>query len=168
MCQYEPFGRDINVKVDWSNYATIADLKNATGVDTPPFAKKVNLASLKSNTDELKTVSDNLNNLKSKVDKLDIDKLAHVPVDLRNLSNAVKNDVVKNDVYNVNIKNIENKIPDITNLATKNTLNATINKVKEEITSITNLSTTIAVTAVENKIPNVSNLVKKLTMTQKY
>ena len=80
MCQYERFGRDINVKVDWSNYATIADLKNATGVDTSPFAKKVNLASLKSNTDELKTVSDNLNNLKSKVDKLDIDKLAHVPL----------------------------------------------------------------------------------------
>ena len=37
---YEPFGREINVKVDLSNYATKADLKNAAGVDTSSFAKK--------------------------------------------------------------------------------------------------------------------------------
>ena len=37
---YEPFGGDINVKVDLSNYATKVDLKNATGVDTSSFAKK--------------------------------------------------------------------------------------------------------------------------------
>ena len=36
-----------------SNYPTNADLKNATGVDTKKFAKKVNLASLKSNVDKL-------------------------------------------------------------------------------------------------------------------
>ena len=38
---------------------------------------------------------------------------------------------------------------------------------KKEISSITNLATITALTAVENKIPNVSNLVKKLTITQK-
>ena len=59
------------------------------------------------------------------------------------------------------IKKIEDKIPDITNLATDTTLNAKMNEVKGEITSITNLATTAALTAVENKIPNVSNLVKK-------
>ena len=75
---YEPFGGDINGKVDLSNYATKADLKNATGVDTSSFAKKTNLASLKFNVDKLdidklKNVPTNLSNLKSKVDKLDID-----------------------------------------------------------------------------------------------
>ena len=99
--------------------------------------------------------------MKSKVDKLDIDKLVPVPVDLSKLSNVVKNDVVKKDVYNAKIKNIEDKIPDITNLATKTTLNAKINEVKGEIPNITNLATTSALTAAENKIPTVSNLVKK-------
>ena len=62
---------------------------------------------------------------------------------------------------NAKEKNIEDKIPDITNLATKTTLNAKINEVKGEIPNITNLATTSALTAVENKIPSVSNLVKK-------
>ena len=56
---------------------------------------------------------------------------------------------------------MEDKISDITNLATKTTLNAKINEVKGEIPNITNLATTSALTAVENKIPSVSNLVKK-------
>ena len=46
--------------------------------------------------------------------------------------------MLKKDGYNANIKNIENKIPDITNVAT-----------------------TTALTAVENKASNVSKLVKK-------
>ena len=44
---YEPFGRDINVKVDLSNYATKADLKDAAGTDTSNFALKSSLASVK-------------------------------------------------------------------------------------------------------------------------
>ena len=66
----------------------------------------------------MKNVPTNLNNLKSKVDKLDVDKLVPVLVDLSKLSEAVKNDVVKKDEYNAKIKNIEDKIPEITNLAT--------------------------------------------------
>ena len=54
--------------------------------------------------------------------------------------------------YNAKIKNVENKIPDITNLATNTTLNSKINKVKNKIPNITNLATTTAFTAVENKI----------------
>ena len=65
----------------------------------------------------MKVVPSNLRNLKSKLDKLVADKLLHVPVDLKKLSDAVKNDVVKKDVYNANIKYIEGKIPDDTNLA---------------------------------------------------
>ena len=70
---YKPFGGDINVTVDLSNYATKTDLKNVTHVDTSSFALKTNLA-----------------NLKTEVDKLDIDKLVPVPTDLSKLSNVVK------------------------------------------------------------------------------
>ena len=73
---------ETNVKVDLSNYATKADVKNISHVDTSSFALKTNLA-----------------NLKTEVDKLDIDKLVPVPVDLSKLRDVVKNDVVKKDVY---------------------------------------------------------------------
>ena len=66
----------------------------------------------------------NLSNLESEVGKLDVDRLVTVPVALRKLSDAVKNNIIKKDVYNAKIKNIEDKIPDITNLATNTTLNA--------------------------------------------
>ena len=79
---YEPFGGDINVKVDLSNYATKTDIKNISHVDTSSFALKTNLA-----------------NLKTEVDKLDTDKLKTVPVDLSKLTNVVKNDVVKKSEY---------------------------------------------------------------------
>ena len=92
--------------------------------------------------------------------------LLHVPVDLSKISDIVRNNNVKKDVYNTKFKNIEDKIPDITKLATNTSLNAKINKVKCQITSINNLATTTVLTSVENKIPNVSNLVEKLTITQ--
>ena len=74
--------------------------------------------------DKLKNVLTHLNNLKSKVVKLDFDKLVPVSVDLSKLSDAVKNDFIKKDVYNAKIKDIEDIIPDITNLATNTTLKA--------------------------------------------
>ena len=77
---YGPFGRDINVKVDVSNYEIKTDIKNNSHVDTPIFALKLNLVSLKIELDKLDV--DKLNNLKNKVDKLDIDPLTPVPVDL--------------------------------------------------------------------------------------
>ena len=58
------------------------DLKNISHVDVSSFALKSNLASLK-----------------TEVDKLDIDKLAPVPIDLAKLSNVEKNDAVKKTVY---------------------------------------------------------------------
>ena len=90
----------VKVELDLSNYATKADLKNETGADTSKFAKKFDLSNLKSNVDKLdidklKNVPTNLSNLKSKKDKLDVDKLVPVPIDLCKLSDAVKNDVVK-------------------------------------------------------------------------
>ena len=120
----------MKVELDLSNYAIKTDLKNATGIDASSFAKEVDLASLKSNVDKLdidklKNVPTNISNLKSKIDKLDVDKL--LPVVLSKLSDVAKNDVVKKDVYNAKIKYIEDKIPDITNLATKTTFKAKIN-----------------------------------------
>ena len=79
---FRSFGGNINVKVDLSNYATKADLKIVTHVDTSSFAVKTNLASLK-----------------SEVDKLGIGNLVPVPVDLSKLSDVVKNDVIKKTVY---------------------------------------------------------------------
>ena len=85
--------------------------------------KKSDLANLESDVNKLdihklKNVPTKLNNLKSKLDKLDVDKLVPVPVDLSKLSEVVKNDFVKKDVYNAKIKYIDDKIYDITNLAT--------------------------------------------------
>ena len=96
-----------------SNYATKADLKNSTGADTSDFAKKIDLANLKSDADELdidkfKNVASNISHLKSKVDKLDIRKLKTTSVDLSKISNVVKNnDVIKTE-YNELVKNVNN------------------------------------------------------------
>ena len=98
MSQYFPkpfrkFGGNINIKVGLSNYATKTYLKNVTHVDTLSFALKSNLA-----------------NLKTEVDKLDIGRLAPVPVDLSKLSDVVKNDVVKkvvNDKLVAKVNNVD-------------------------------------------------------------
>ena len=80
--------------------------------------------------------------MKINVHELDVDKLLPIPVNLSKLSDVVKKYVVKIDVYNDKMKNIEDKITDVTNLATNMTLNANINEVKGQIPSITNLTTT--------------------------
>ena len=88
MSQYFPksfrsFGRNVNVKVDLSNYATKTDIKNISHGDTSSFGLKTNLA-----------------NLKTEVDNLDIDKLVSIPGELSKLGNVVKNGVVKKKVIN--------------------------------------------------------------------
>ena len=122
--RFRSFGRNMNVKVNLSNYATKTDLKNISHVDTASFALKTNLASLK-----------------TEVDKLDIGKLVPVPADLSKLSDVVKNDVAKKPLYDklaATVNNIdtntfvlktkyqtdkvelEKKIPDITDFVKKN------------------------------------------------
>ena len=59
------------------------------------------------------------------------------------------------------MKNIEDKIPDITNLATTTNLNLKINQIKNKITKITNLAIASDLAAADNKTSNVSNLVKE-------
>ena len=166
MIQYFPkpvrsFGRNINVKVDLSNYATKADIKNISHVDTSSFALKTNL---------------------TEVDKLDIDKLVPVPVDLSKLSDVVKNNVVKKDVYDklvTKVNNIdtsgfglkikydtdkselENKIPNTSGLVRKIDYTTKITEIEGKIPDIRNLATKTVLTAIENKTTSVSNLVKK-------
>ena len=74
-----------------SSYATKTYLKNVTHVDTSKFALKTNLPKLK-----------------TEVDKLDIEKLVPVPVDLSKLSDVVKNDVVKKTVYDQLVAKVNN------------------------------------------------------------
>ena len=97
---YEPFGRDINVKLDLPNYATKTDLKNVSHVDVSRFALKSNLA-----------------NLKTEEDKTDVDKLVPILVDLSKLSDVVKNDFMKKTKYNKLVTKIDNI--DTTNLVKK-------------------------------------------------
>ena len=80
-----------SVKVHLSNNATKADLKNVSHVDVSSFALKSNLASLQ-----------------TEVDIIDADKLKSVPVELAQLSNVVKNDVVKKTEYNKLVTKVDN------------------------------------------------------------
>ena len=145
-----------------SNYATKTDIKNISHVDTSSFALKSNLASLK-----------------TEVDKLDIDKLVPVPVDLSKLSDVVKNDVVKKTAYDKLVAKVnsidtsafvlktkydtyktelEKKISGVTDFVTKE---IKLTELENKILDASSLATKTALNAVENKIPSVSSLVQK-------
>ena len=124
---YEPFGRDINSRVDLSNSARKTDIKNIQHIDTSSFGLKSNLASLK-----------------TKVDKLDINKLVPVSVYLNKLSDAVKYGVVKKTVYYKLVAKV-------------NSVDASAFVLK------TNYDTDK--TELEKKIPDTSGLVKKNQIT---
>ena len=159
---FKSFGRNINIKLDFSSYAAKADLKNVTHVDT----------------------STNLANLKTEVDKLDLDKLASVPVDLSKLSDVVKNDAVKKIVYdklvskvnniytndfvlkteyNADKTELESKVPDMTDFVKK----AKLTELENTILDISHLATKTALTAVEIKYLMLVILLRKQTITLK-
>ena len=153
--------------------ASIVNAFNTIIVDVSSFALKSNLAA----------------NLKTKVYKLDIDKLTPVPNDLAKLSNVVKNDGNKKTVYDKLVAKVNNvdttgfvlkttydtdksdlekeksyadkKLPDKSELIKKTDLNTKITEIESKIPSITGLATNLVLTAVENKIPDVSSLVQK-------
>ena len=151
--------------MDLSSYATKTDLKNITYIDTSNFALKTNLSSLK-----------------TKVNKLGIDKLKPIPTDLSKLSNVVKNDVIKKTEYNKLVTKVdnrdtsgfalktkcdadelklENKIPDTIGFIKKTNYNTKITKLENKIPDINNLPTKTALTTVENKITSISGLATK-------
>ena len=137
---YNNSSENIKVKLDLSNYATKKDIKNITHVDTSSYALKTNLA-----------------NLKSELNKIDIDKLKAVPNDLAKLSNVVKNDVVNKTAYNTlktnvdsidtssfvartkfekDIKDLDDKIPDVSVLAIKSSVTYLITEAEDKIDKI--------------------------------
>ena len=133
---------NIKVKIDLSNYATKEDIKNITHVDTSSFALKTNLS-----------------NLKTEVDKLDIDKLVPVPTDLSKLSNVVKNDVVKKAAYNKLVTKVDNI--DTSEFVLKTKYSTDKAELEKKIPDVSNLATKAQLNAVENKIPRASDLATK-------
>ena len=117
-----------------------------THVDVSSFASKTNLASLK-----------------TEVDKIDVEKLKTVPVDLAKLSNVVKNDVVKKTEYNKLVIKVDNI--DTTNFVSKIKYDSEIGDLKLKIPDTSGLLQTSVfnseITEVENKIPDVKNLAIK-------
>ena len=128
------------------NYATEADLKNVTHVDTSRFALKINLA-----------------NLKTEVDKLDIDKLAPVPVDLNKLSDVVKYHVAKKTVYDKLIAKVDNI--DSNEFVLKTQYNTDKTELEKKISNVTDFVKQVKLTELENKIPDISNLATKAALT---
>ena len=64
-------------------------------------------------------VPTSLNNLKTKVNHLDVGKLKNVSVDLKELSDVIDNEVIKNKKFNIlktKVNNLEKKTPDATTL----------------------------------------------------
>ena len=135
---FRSFGRNIKVKVDLSNYATKADIKNISHVDTSSFALKRNLT-----------------NLKIEVDKLDIDKLVPVPVDLSKLSDVVKSDVVKKTVYDKSVGKV-NSIHTI-RFILKTKYGTDKSELEKKVPNLTDLVKKTRCTELENKIPDASN-----------
>ena len=143
---FRSFGRNIKVKVGLSNYATKADIKNISHVDTSSFALKTNLA-----------------NLKTEVDKLDIDKLKPVPTDLSKLSNVVKNDVVKKDVYDKLVTKVDNT--DTSGFALNTKYDTDKSELENNVPDVTDfVKKKKKLTELENKIPDISNLTKKTAL----
>ena len=157
MSYYPPYkssSNNVKAELDLTNYATKTDLKNITHVDVSTYVSITNLAALK-----------------TKIDKIDVDKLKATPTDLAKLSNVVKNDVVKKTDYNAKVTSIEGQIAGIT----KNTIYnlADITKLKAVDTYSFVLKTKLAsdVTTLENKIdtvdkkiPDISGLVNKTSL----
>ena len=135
---YKSSSQNIKVELHLANYATKDDVKNITHIDVSSFASKTNLAALESD-----------------VDKIDVDKLKTVPVDLAKLTNTVENDLVKKTDYNAKVTSIETQIAGLT----KNTVDnlADITKLKAIDTNSFVLKTKLAsdVTTLENQIDTV-------------
>ena len=147
-----------------SNYVTKTDIKNVLHVDNSRFASESNLASLKTD-----------------VDQLNINKFVPVSIDLSKLSDVIIN-VVKKTVfdklvakvssigisrfllktkYNTDKLVIENKITDTSGLVKKADYNAKITEIKDKRPYNYGLATNAALTTVEHKMPNISSLVKR-------
>ena len=152
MSYYPPYkssSNNIKVELDLTNYATKTDLKNITHVDVSSFASKTNLAALKTevdkiDADKLKTVPVDLAKLTNAVENYLVKKTVYntkvtsIEVQLAGITkNTIDNlaDITKLKAIDTNsfvlktklasdVTTLVNKIPDISGLATKTSLNA--------------------------------------------
>ena len=142
---YKPFGGDINFKVDLSNYATKTAIKNISQVDTSSCALKTNLANLEAEVDKLdinklvpvptdlrklsnvkndavkKTVYDKLVAKVNAIDTSDFVWKTKYNTDKTESENKISN--LPDFVKEAKLTELENKIPDANNLATKKRIN---------------------------------------------
>ena len=182
---YRSSSNNIKVEQDVANYATKTDLKNITHVDVSIFASKTNLASLKTEvdkTDKLKTASTNLAKLTNAIEndlvkkavyntkvtsteaqiagvtKNTVDNLADITklkaIDTNSFATRTKFSADTNALDD-KIDGVEKKIPDISGLATKTSLNDYLQ------TSAFNSN----VTEVENKIKD-ADIIAKTAVTK--
>ena len=119
---------------------------------------------------------------KTEVDKLDVDNLAPVSVDLRKLNDVVNKCVVKKTAYDklatksnsidtsafalktnydTDKTELEKKISDTSRLVKKTDYNTKITEIDEKLPEFRSLVAKTALTTVENKIPDISSLIKK-------
>ena len=119
---------------------------------------------------------------KTEVDKLDVDNLAPVSVDLRKLNDVVNKGVVKKTAYDklatksnsidtsafalktnydTDKTELEKKISDTSRLVKKTDYNTKITEIDEKLPEFRTLVAKTALTTVENKIPDISSLIKK-------
>ena len=117
-----------------------------THVDTSSLALKTNLA-----------------NLKTEVDKLEIDKLAPVPLDLSKLSDVVKNDAVKKTVCDKLVAKVNNT--DTSDFVLKTKYQTDKTELENKIPNVTYFVKNAKLTELENKIPDVINLATKTALT---
>ena len=126
---------DSCVKLDLSNYATKTDLKNVTHVDTSTFALKTNLASLKTEVDKLD--NEKLAPVPVDLSKLsDVVKNNAVKIALYNKLVAKVNNVDTSEFalktkYQIDKAELEKKNPDVTDFVKKTKLTESENKIPD-------------------------------------
>ena len=141
MSYYRPYkssSNNVKVKLDLTNYATKTDLTNITHVDVSSFARKTNLAALK-----------------TEVDKIDTDKLKTAPTDLAKLTNAIENDVVKKTDYNTKVTSIKAQIEGLTENTVDNLADITKLKAIDTNSFITRTKFSADTNALDDKIDGV-------------
>ena len=135
---YKSSSNNVKVELDLSNYATKKDINDITHVDVSSFASKTNLAALK-----------------TEVDKIDVDKLKTVLVDLAKLNNVVNHDVVKKTDYNTKVTSIESQIAGLTKNTVDNLADITKLKAVDTRNFVSKTKFTADTNTLENKIDDV-------------
>ena len=138
-------------------------MDHATGVGTSHLAAKRDFIALKAEVDKLDInqliyVPASLNNLKTKVNDLDVGKLKTVSVDLKKLNDVVHNEIVKNTKFNTlktKVNNLEKKTSNETTLININQFNTDKQNSEEKIGNV------------DKKIPDTSGLVTTTILNTK-